>query len=384
MEQKAKFIIMGLIGIFLISIFISIRIYGAKKVVERERDEVKKENVSLGKKLEVSLQEKKRLEDRVATLGKDIERIGKEKEEVQKKFDWLEKEREKLVEELKSLKVKPALPQAGQALPQSAEAYWGGILKAKTDLELQIENVRNELRNVQINNEQLKREKVTLDLDINNLNREKQDLNRQVEYNKKVLDSISAELVREKNDKLMLQETLRPIRNENNILRRQLGSLNSRKITLERKFQKLQEEKSSLERKLTEMETILRDQVVNIGNLRQQLDTVRSSRVETSLEEDAVILPPIVVHPQTETEAPSYLEPEAPSVKGKVLAVNKENNFVIIDLGENAGLKLGDLLHVEREGKVIATIKAIRTRRSITACDIEKEIAPIRVGDTIK
>jgi len=389
MEQKVKFIIIGLIIILVISILLNLQIYNTKQALERERDKLNSDKALLQKEVDDKAQNIRRLEERVSLVSQELDTVSKEKDAIQSQFDLVNKAKNELVEQLEALKAKektlPSEPSLGQpqALPQVDDAYWAGILKAKTDLELQLENIRNELKTTQINNEQLQRERNTLELDAKNLNREKEDLKRQIEYNQKIMDSIAQEVVREKNDKFKIQESLSSIKNDNGILRRQLKSLISRKINLERRLQELKEANSGLQRRFTEMDTVLRDKVAKIGELKQQIDVVSSgAQVETPQQkEEAVELPPIVVRPQAETPAQ-----ESVSYLGRIIGVNKDNNFVIVDLGEEGGVKVGDTFQVYREGQdtAAATIEVIQVRKSISACDIRKESAPIKVGDTIR
>jgi uncharacterized protein with GYD domain len=66
-----------------------------------------------------------------------------------------------------------------------------------------------------------------------------------------------------------------------------------------------------------------------------------------------------------------------------VLAINKENNFVVIGAGEDQGVKSGDLFQVARDGKVMATLEAIQVRRNIAACDIKEQRGQLMIGDCI-
>jgi len=271
---------------------------------------------------------------------------------------------------------------AAPPLPQSAESYWAGILKAKTDIEMQLNSIRSELKSVQISNEQLQREKSTLELDINNLAREREDLKRQLEYNQKIMDSIAQELVRERNDKIQIQENFKAIKNENTILNRQLKSLNNRKINLERNLQELQEGKSSVERRFIEMETMLTDKLSQINALKEELDAIHSGHKKPAeeKEKESVQLSPIVVRPRQEAST-SQQEADATA---KVLAINRENNFVVIDAGEESGLKAGDAFQVYSGNERIASIEVIKTSKSVAACDIKREISPIKIGDTVR
>ncbi len=383
MEQKAKFIIVGLIGLLIVCLFLFIQTLNSKQQLMRERDDLKNENAALNtktEKLNSSLREK---ENEASSLRKDLDKVNRDLTEAQTKLELATRVRDKLVEELKSLRagtVRPAVQV--EAAPPTTDAYWAGILKAKTDLEMQLEDLRGELKSAQINNEQLQRDKSVLELDLNNLRRENDDIKRQLEYNKKVMDSLAQELVREKNDKLQIQDSFKSIKNENVIIVRQLRSLNMRKGDLDKKIKQLQEERASFERKLSEIETVLTGKISQISELKEQLEVIRTgvAKIEAPLQrKESVELPPIVVRPQLETQIQ-----EPADFLGKVLTVDRENNFSIIDLGEEAGVKIGDTFGVYREDKKIANIEVIKTSKSVAACDVTQETAPIEIGDTIR
>jgi chromosome segregation ATPase len=385
---KAKFIIIGLIGALLIFVFLFLQNLNQKQRILRERDDLKKENITLSSKIEKLQGSIRENEKKIDLLNKELDRVSGEKQELERRYELLNKTKDELMEKLKAKeeevaqRQKPS-PMVEAAFPEATDAYWATILKAKTDLELQLGTLRSELKTTQINNEQLQRDKSNLELDINNLKREREDLKRQFEYNKKITDSIAQELVRERNDKMQVQDSFKVIKSENTLLNRQLKSINTRKINLERKLQALQEEKNSLERRLNEMETMLTDKISQVNRLKEQLEDIKQGVKTEAIapaEKETVELPSIVVRPQQELQAPTMPSPQG----GKILAINKESNFVIIDLGEEHGIRVGDVLQVYREDKFVASIEAIQVRRNITACDIKQQTLPINIGDTIK
>jgi len=382
MENKAKFIIIGLIGGLVACLFLFIQTLNSKQLILRERDDLKEKNASLNSqvaKLDGNLRD---YENKVSLLNRELDKLSGEKQEFEKKYELANKEKQELINRLKERQAQmQAAPQVQAAIP-TTDAYWAGILKTKADLELQLSNVRDELKSIQINNGQLQREKTTFELDLNNLKRENEDLKRQLEYNQKLIDSVTQELVREKNDKIQIQNSLKSIRNENRFLVRQLKSLNNRKFDLEKRLQEFQEGKASIERQFNEMQTMLTDKIFQINDLKEQLDVIRSgTKVEAPQEKkESVELPPIVVRPQSEP----LMQENATRPTGKILAINKDANFVIIDLGEDRGINVGDAFQVYREGESIATIEVIQARKSIAACDIKKETTAIKVGDTIR
>lgn len=388
MEQKTKFILYGLIGISVIFFFLFVSTFTSKLKLKQQADELNKENATLSTQVDKLGEELRRKQGESEGLKREIVNLTQDKQSLQSKYELLNREKEALVQRLKTRqqevqKQEVAAPQ----VPQSADSYWAGILKAKTDIEMQLGNIRNELKSAQISNEQLQREKSALELDINNLSREREDLKRQIEYNQKIMDSIAQELVRERNDKIQIQESFKAIRNENAVLTRQLKSLNSRKIGMERKIQELQEDKDTIERRFNEMETMLTDKLSQVNDLKEELDSISMGRqrpTEGRKEKDSVQLPPIVVRPHPEISVVRPQPQAAADYTGKILAVNKENNFVVIDLGEDAGIKVGDTFQVYSGNERIGTVEVIKTSKSVAACDIKREVSSIQIGDTVR
>lgn len=393
MENKAKFIIIGLIGVSGVFIFLYMQTLNSKQVLLRERERLIADNASLGRQVQENQHLAKQFEGQIGSLSSDLDRLNKERDELLKRLDLLSKEKEDLAEKLKAQQIAIAgrqeqrqpQPQVPIEVPIAEDAYWAGILKTKKDLEFQLETLRNELKSAQINNEELQQRKSALELDLKSLLHEREDLRRQLEYNQKLTDSIAQEVVREKNDKAQILESLKVIKNENVIFRRQLNSLTNRKVKLEKKLQEFQEERAALERRLSEMETMLLEKSSRIIALEEQWQKISSAAKPKKPEEEkeSVDLPPIIVRPQVE-EAAMQEDAAVSQTQGKVLAINKENNFVVINLGETAGIRVGNTFGVYREDQPIATIEVIQTRKDIAACDIKQEIAPISIGDTVK
>jgi hypothetical protein len=69
---------------------------------------------------------------------------------------------------------------------------------------------------------------------------------------------------------------------------------------------------------------------------------------------------------------------------GRILSTDLANNFVVIDLGEDAGVSMGDVFKVSRDGEEIGSIEVIQVRNTISACDIKKKTTTFKIGDTVK
>jgi len=387
MEPKIKLIIIGLIGLLVVSIFVNFSILGGKQALVRDRDKLAQDNTALQDRFNKISKDYQSLEKKADSLSKEMKSIAAEKEELQAKYESVERIKQELVEQLKSAKSKPQpVMQEVVSGPAASDSYWAGVLKDKATLQVQIENIRSELRALQEKNDKLVREKSNLDVEVRNLNLEKQDLKRQLDYSKKQLvynknamDSVSLELVGEKNDKLQINDSLKGLKEENLLLRQQLKVLNNRKVSLERKVQLLQDENNLFTKRFNEMDILLKDKIIQIDSMNKEITTgAGAAPVSSGMRKGPVELAPIIVRPQGST---GMLDEDS---VGRVLAVNRENNFVIIDLGDVSGVKLGDTFKIVRDNNEIASAEVIQTRKTISACDIKKELTPIQVGDSVK
>lgn len=392
MEQRVK-VVLAILAV--ISLVLAVGLYStwnAKVQLEKEKEKLAQENDSLVSQVNDLNQRRQNLETRIQQLSQDLDKAMRDKEEFERRFRLSEKAKEELTVELKKLKEQKTITTTTYSPPvgtSSAEdAYWASVVKAKTEAELQLQNIRAELRDLQLSNEKLQRDKASLELEVANLTRERDELKRKIDYNQKLMDSLAQELVRDKNEKILTEESAKVIKNENAILRRQLNALNERKSGLERRLVELQDKNTSLEKRLKDMETLLQDSVAQMDSLKRQVVSTTGTEKKTTEEElekkkEAVELPPIVVRPRLETQDAASTT-AAQGLTGKILAINADNNFVVIDLGEDNGIQVGNTFKVWRDSKPIAHLEVIQVRRSISACDIKKEMAPIKVGDLVR
>lgn len=388
MEQKAKVIILILIGVSVMFLLLFVQASLSKQNLQKTIGDLKKDNEMLSANLDKSKQDLRRLDQERSTLNKEVDRLNRERADAENKYALAKKSQDELIERIKAMQgqmqFQPQVEPQAQMLPQNQEAYWAGILKAKADLEMQLISARDELRAIQINNEQLQREKSNMELDLNSLKREKEDVKRQLDYNQKLMDSVTQDLVRERNDKIQIQDNLKIIKNENAVLARQIKSLTSHKIELEKKLEQVKADRENVESKYSNMNTMLSDKISKINELKDRLEAIRSGAKPEMLsrKNSALELPPIVVYPQSET---SVFNPGSyDTLSGKILAINRDNNFVIVDLGEDTGIKVGDSFQVYREDTRIGVIEIIKVSKTVSAADIKKESTSLKIGDTIK
>lgn len=401
MEEKSKFIIIALVGVLAISLFVNLQTHNSRRAVQKYLDDARTENELLLKKIEEGKNTSQNLLSKISALNTDIDKLHKEvdnekkaKDELEKKYADLLKQRDQLMDKIKTMQEAGPSVKAERAEYETPDAYWARLLKSKADLEIQIEKIRTEFKTAQINNEYLQREKNNLELELNSLAQEKKMLENEIEYHKKQVDGMATDLVREKNSARRYEDALKFVKGENTILKRQLKALNDYKLNVEKKLAQYQDDKSRMERRFDEMGELLEDRVSKIGDIKDKIETIRSGggfeepkqqALQPQLEEKkSVELPPIVVRPQS--EIPAAVKEEHPlrtTVKGKILSIDKENNFVVINLGTDAGIKNGDSFQVYRKDELVGAVEVTEARKKISACDIKKEIAPIKIGDVL-
>jgi chromosome segregation ATPase len=385
MDKKSKTIILVLVILLLGAVIFAFMAISSKEILRREfestKEKLRQENEALAKKASEAVEEKKNMQARLDEIRKQLDSLSNEKFELEKKYETILKERETLLEKLKSLTTAPAVVSVSPTVleapqkPETEDAYWAGILKEKANLEMITDQLKSQVNTLQIQVEELKNSKTNLELELKNLAQEKQELERKLSYTEKLIDSVSLELVREKKDKRRIEEELKALKDEHRMAIRRINTLNEEKLNLDKKLQQLQNEKTELERKLKEANIVLEKKILESGETKEKYPPSEKSLTQS------VELPPIVVRsPESEIE----VSPQRAVSKGKVLAVNREHNFIVIDLGEEQGVKVGDIFSIYRDDQKIANVEVIQTRKNVSACDIRQQSTNIRVGDTVK
>jgi chromosome segregation ATPase len=398
--DKKTYIIFGLIIVFSILIFLGAGTSAQeRKRLNQQIAKQEEEKKGLNAKLEEMVRENKRFDEKVVSMNKDLERLTAEKTNVQGRYDTILIERDKLMDAIRQMNLKLANAEkektslvarkeepakAGQEQPlffptTKEEAYWAGLLKQKAGLEVKLETISKELKEANLNNEQLQ-------LEINYIKRDNTDFDREFAYNKKLLDNLTLELTREKNDKFQIEQSLKEFKSENKNFKQQLKILGERKIEAEKRLGDIQSRNAELENSLEKMEAFIREKMIQIEGLKDNLGVVQKTTAAESQNQsqdkrkETVQLQPIIIRPQDAKD-----KKETPVIKGTILAVNREDNFAIINLGQDSGVNIGDTFRVYNpRDEVVANIEVLQVRKSISACDIKPPNAPVIVGYSVK
>jgi len=265
------------------------------------------------------------------------------------------------------------------ASQQEQDAYWAKVLKEKADLQLKVENLTATLNSTNVELVELKKKNSDIQLALSELKSDKEAIEREIKHGKDLADTLSLELARAQNEKKFLNDRVEKLLGENSTLRDQIKQLSSTKIALEKSIVRLQDEKKVIEKKLIETENVIQSRVDQIWSIKESLD--KDFRPAQAKNAGKIELSPIVVSQTADTSAPAGI---VPGFNGNVVSINKENNFVIVDIGENTGLRVGDTLSVYRGTQYVAGLEVIQLRKDIAAADIKDQVSEIQVGDVVR
>lgn len=193
-----------------------------------------------------------------------------------------------------------------------------------------------------------------------------------------------------KRQAVQLETQLQEAKNQIEILNNQL---NNEKKSKEETIQQLQQLKTLIEQKESlevELKEKLNSAQKDIRRLEAKVKNLESEREELekklkSIEEEAkkIELGQIVVEQKgpvqekktkkvvsVSKEETTKLAPAEKTLEGKILVVNKDYNFVVINLGSQQGVSLGDVFSVYHKEKYIGDIKVEKVHDSMSAAGL--------------
>lgn len=252
----------------------------------------------------------------------------------------------------------------------------------KQSLEGNISKLANENSSLRKQLEGLSGEKKKVEEQINLVNDKLNILSKEKEDLEKNISALAAELENEKQAKLQSQENMKPVIEENAALKSQVEDLNSRKDVLANQLAELQKKNKSLEDKFNEVDKLLKEKIAQVDSIKTRIAQAETISVPKVLKDASVELSPIIVR-AGQPRAPGLILQKT-GVEGKILAVNNDNGFVVVDLGKAQGVNLGDVFKAYNNNKPVATLQVIQVRDNISACDTSKETDVLKEGYIVK
>lgn len=381
--DRAKLVPIVLLIILLIIGFVGFQFYRDKsflqernKVLQEENSAINQENGDLKNKCEQAEGKLKVLESKLPAMEKDLEKLNREKDSLSKKYDEIIKERDGLVEKLK---VRPTieLTRSTQDVGGTKEDYWTDFIKTKAELEAQLEILNRKLMEANTKMVDMDTQNKELSIKVDSLKKEGQRLTQVIAFKTRTIDIMSRDLVNERETKSKMSEDVNDLRKENVDLKREVMTVNQEIVKLQKDIKEAMEEKDILQGKMAEVEQLLKEKSLGLESVQKQLSLAKD--VETANQQSAAVeLPPIVVNPETSADLSGKL-------KGQIISVVKEDNFVVVDLGESTGIKAGVNLNVMRGDKKIGTVEVIETRKEVSAAEIKDIVSGFKLqeGDKV-
>lgn len=272
------------------------------------------------------------------------------------------------------------------AKQQADESHWAEVFKQKAALEVEVDKSKKALDESALQIVELKKQAADMQIVIDKLNVERDEIIRKIKYGEDLADTLSIELARAKNDQKFTAERAEKVSAENAKLQMQVKTLTQTKFSLEKTISRLTDDKESIQKKLLESESVIQSRIDDIWKIKQNID----QRIQTmpTGNENQVELAPIVINANgnvtTDVPADNNAPAQRTADQAHIVSINSDNNFVIIDIGEKDGVKMGDSFRVYRGSKEIGRLEVIQLRRDISAADIKKRFTQLQVGDVVR
>ena len=154
----------------------------------------------------------------------------------------------------------------------------------------------------------------------------------------------------------------------------ELGSLRTVKANLETELKTTKETLSNLQGKL--------------ATLEKSKEALSQKPKESEVKAQDVQLEKIVVTPSSvsgTSQATAQATTSLPPLQGKVLVVNKEYDFVVVNLGQKDNISVSDILEVFRNNKKICEMKVeeVRDTMSVATPAAKESIRQIKEDDKV-
>lgn len=192
---------------------------------------------------------------------------------------------------------------------------------------------------------------------------------------KRKREALEATQVQVQEKAAALENATEQYRSEIARMRQQLKGYSSERKEFQRQIEEGRQQIAGLEKKLLEME----EQNKAIEEQIKKINT--APLTESSIQKAPSALPEQSAGSLKAEPAAS----QAPKIP-KVLTVNRRFNFVVVNLGIQDKIKLGDSLDIERDGKIVGSAKVEKLYDSFAAAAIVKEPQedPIKEGDVVR
>jgi len=346
-------------------------------VLKEEKTVLIEENNNLKYRYNKLEQERNNLQQRFAMVSDELTRVEEERDSLKSQVTTVSTERDKLKRQLQRSRAPAATITKKEEDITASEEHWADFINKKAALEAELGDLKGELLDSKAKIAEFDRDNKELSIKIDQLAKEKERLEEERRFKERTLRFMGMDLVKEREERAAAVMELKKLRTENVGLKRELVLSSKEKVRLQERLKENLTSKESLEDKISDVSKVLREKSLAFEELQEQLErAIVGEKTTMSGKSASVELPPIVVKPGIS---------EVRGIRGEVIAVNREEKFVVVDIGESSGVRPGIILKVVRGDKEVGSIEIIETRKDISAANINEVIGGlnIREGDIV-
>jgi len=378
--DKSKIIPIILLIVILGVGFVAFTFYIEKENLTITNQELAEEKTSLAEansnlqyKFNKIKKEKADIERRLSMVKDELSEAESETESWRKKWSLASKERDELAERMKSVPISEAKFAERAKTGALSEDHWADFVQSRASLEAKFDVLSKTLFEEKNKMAKLNRENKKISIQIDQVTKEKDRLLEEIKFKERTLRIVSMDLVAEREERGSAVDEVRKLRKENVGLKRELIMANKDLMKLQDTLEEAVFKRDELEGKIVDADNILKEKFMAFEELQEQFEQViEGGKKVVSGESASVELPPIVIKPSA-----SGLK----GLQGEIIAVNQEEKFVVIDMGESSGLRPGVLLKIMRGDKEVGTAEVIETRKEISAADIKEVVGGYTVQE---
>ncbi len=313
-------------------------------------------------------------ERRLSVIKDQLAEAESGMESLREKWTAVAKERDALAEKMKRTSVPEVkFVERTETAEDLSEDHWADFVQNRASLEAKFDILSKTLFEEKNKISKLSGENKELSIKIDQVTKEKERLLEEIKFKERTLRIMSMDLVTEREGRGTAVDEVRKLRKENVGLKRELIVANKDLMKLQDTLKDAVSKKGELEDKIADADNILKEKSMAFQELQEQLEyVIEGGKKVVSSGSASVELPPIVVKPSS---------PGLKELRGEIIAVNHEEKFVVIDIGESSGLRPGALLKIMRGGKEVGTVEVIETRKEISAADIREVVSGYTVQE---
>jgi len=389
MDKTLRSILWILVGLVVLSSFSTAWFFLSKEKLYSEYtnlEELFKTTMNkLNTEIALATKEKTELKSKLQAIEEKFSSLEASHRKLSSESDATLSERNDLRRELSSVKKGKAFLEK-RLNEMESDMFVANLMKQKVGLEVEIERLKNEVNPKEQEISRLRTENMDKDLKLAQLQEEKNSIEQKLKNSEQVAQILSSDLLKEKDLSGGSKAMSEKIAMENNALNSKISEFED----IAKEYNSLLAEKEDIRARLAKLENDVeyKDKEINKYKVALQESAVKSQevRAEAYRVPGEVELPTIRAQKTAMLTTPSLERAgETEELKGKVVTINMEHNFVVIDLGKQDGIDVGNKFNVYREETLLGSVEIIQARDKIAAADIKdlKEGMNIEVNDTV-